>query len=205
MSYISRAEIAGIEERYGKPVELRVEFGMGHDEFEFVKATQKQGRAHDITMFIIKDDRLLFIAKHAYPDGLFRAPSGAARPGEGIVEGAKREAFEETGVEIELEKYLARINVRFFDKQLADKYINWVSYVFQARYISGMIKPRDTDEIREAAFVKPSDIPEFNRIMRRSDIGGFHYRAFLTENILGLLDFNSGSSKPFKSEGTGRR
>ena len=187
MSYITEAELIEIESRYGKPVEYQAEFAMPSDEFNFVKTTQKHGRAHDITMFIVHEGMLLFTAKHFYPPNLYRAPSGAAKPGEGIEAGAKREAREETGVEIELERYLAKIKVRFTNSGSAGEYIDWTSYVFKARYISGDIEPQDKREIREAKFIDPESIPSFNKIMKKSTLGGFHYRAFLTEKVMQLL------------------
>ena len=200
MSYITKAELTQIENLYGKPVELQAEFAMSPDEFNFVRSTQKHGRAHDITLFIFDNDKLLFIAKHPYPDGLYRAPSGAAKPGEGIINGARREAYEETGAEIELEKYLAKIKVRFFNSENIDDHIKWISYVFKARYISGNVKPNDKHEIKEAKFIDPNDIPKFNETMRKSSIGGFHYRAFLTENVMKLLEADIDKSNETESK-----
>jgi len=100
MSFITKADLELMEKKYGRPVSFKTEFTMMPDEYAELKQSQKNGRAHDITMFIFHDDMLLFIAKHPYPDGLYRAPSGGVWRGESIVEGAKREAFEETGAEI---------------------------------------------------------------------------------------------------------
>jgi 8-oxo-dGTP pyrophosphatase MutT (NUDIX family) len=188
MSYISESEIRKLEERYGKPLEFQAEFAMKPDEFLFVKSTQKDGRAHDVTLFIMHDGLFLFIAKHFYPRGLYRAPSGAAKPGESIEDGAKREALEETGASIELTKFLAKIKVRFINSGSTNECIDWKSFVFLARYISGEIDPRDKREIREAKFIDPGDIPGFNEVMRKSSIGGFHYRAFLTEKVMEIID-----------------
>jgi ADP-ribose pyrophosphatase YjhB (NUDIX family) len=177
-----------MEERYGQPAEFETEIEMTPNELDVVSRSQKNGRAHDITMFIFKDTQLLFNAKHFYPPDLFRAPSGAAKPGESIVDGARREAYEETGVEIELERYLARIRVKFINDADAREYIDWTSHVFKARYIAGEVDPKDTREIREARFVEFDEIPRFNEIMREVGIGGFRYRVFLTEHTMKLLE-----------------
>lgn len=185
MSYLKPSDIAEIEKAFGKPQELYTEIEMTSKELLRVRQSQVSGRAHDITLFIFKDDKMLFIAKHFYPPGLYRAPSGAVRPGESITEGAIREALEETGARIKLEKYLLQIKVKFF---CGDDYINWTSHVFKAKYISGEIRPRDTKEIREARFIEKKDIERFNEIMLKLNIGGFRYRVFLTKNTLKLLD-----------------
>lgn len=185
MSYLKPSDVAEIEEVFGKPLELYTEIEMTPKELLQVRQSQVSGRAHDITLFILKDDKMLFIAKHFYPPGLYRAPSGAVKPGENIIEGGKREALEETGAEIQIEKYLLRIRVKFY---CYDDYINWTSHVFKAKYISGEIKPHDTKEIREARFIEKKDIERFNEIMLKLNIGGFRYRVFLTENTLKLLE-----------------
>jgi len=188
MSYLRADDIALMEEKYGCPAEYETEIEMTPNELDVVSRSQKNGRAHDITLFIFKGNQFLFNAKHFYPPDLFRAPSGAAKPGESIIDGAKREAYEETGVEIELERYLARFQVRFINDQDTKEHIDWTSHVFKARYISGEVDPKDTREISEARFVEFDEIPRFNQIMRKIGIGGFRYRVFLTEHTIKLLE-----------------
>ena len=181
MSYLNPADIAAVEAQFGRPKELTTQIAMTKKELLMVRRSQHGGRAHDLTMFIFNGDKMLFIAKHFYPKGLFRAPSGAAKPGEGIIAGAIREAYEETGTKVAIEKYILRIKVKFI---CDDDHIDWTSHVFIARYISGEIDPRDKREIREARFVGVDEIPRFAEIMRKSNIGGFHYRAYLTDQAL---------------------
>ena len=98
-------------------------------------------------------------------------------PDEDFVAGAKREAMEETGVEIELERYILRIDVRF---HTGDDYIDWTSYIFAANYVNGKITPIDTSEIREARLVSRDEIPGLMEMMSKSGVGGLAYRAYLT-------------------------
>ena len=67
-------------------------------------------------MYIIKENKIIVVAKHFYPKGLFRAPSGGINVGEDFIDGAKREALEETGCEIEISKFLLKTNVQFKQK-----------------------------------------------------------------------------------------
>jgi ADP-ribose pyrophosphatase YjhB (NUDIX family) len=173
-----------MERQYGTPDHLSTSQEMTQSEFAIVRASMKNGRSHDITMFIVKDDRFIFIAKPFYPSGLFRAPSGGVHPGEDFESGAKREAREETGVEIDLNKYILRIDARFFSQS---DYIDWTSHIFKATYIAGAIEPQDTREISAARLVHRSEIPHFREIMLQSDIGGLKYRAFLTDEVLKRL------------------
>jgi ADP-ribose pyrophosphatase YjhB (NUDIX family) len=185
MSYVSGVDIEMTERLYGKPQELSVEISINAKEYARINSSRHNGRAHDVTVFITHGDKLLFIAKHFYPKTLFRAPSGGAMPGESLIDGAIRETREETGVEIELQRYLLRIRAKFVDRQNA---INWTSHIFKACYLSGEIKPTDTNEIREARLVDRSELAKFNEIFMKVNTGGFRYRAFLTENVMKILD-----------------
>jgi ADP-ribose pyrophosphatase YjhB (NUDIX family) len=185
LSYLRVKDIERVEKKYGKPVELTTQITATAKELEAVRRSQKHDRAHDITLFIVKANKLLFIAKHFYPSGLFRAPSGGAKRGESIIEGGKREAFEETGVKIEFEKYLLRIKAKFVSN---DDSIDWTSHVFKAKYISGEVDPRDKKEIREARFVGLDEIERFTEIMGKINSAGFRYRVFLTQNTMKLLE-----------------
>ena len=109
--YIDRKTIESIENLFGLPAERAARFDMGAVEFENLKRSQKNGRSHDVTLFIRQGPRFIVIAKHFYPPGLYRAPSGGINPGEDFLSGAKREALEETGCEIELKHYIMRINL----------------------------------------------------------------------------------------------
>ncbi len=167
-----------MEMLYGKPDCLSTTQKMTAGELGVVRASMKEGRAHDITLYIKKGDGYIFIAKPFYPPGLFRAPAGGVRRGEDFESGAKREALEETGVDIELGKYILRINVRF---QSPEKSIDWTSHIFTAQYRSGEIKPLDKEEIREAKVIHLHEIPRLKEMMLNSGSGGLIYRAYLTE------------------------
>lgn len=173
-----------MERRFGTPDLLSRIQPLAQPELDFIKSTVSGGRAHDITVFISKGDSYIFIAKPFYPPGLFRAPSGGVHPGEDFETGAKREAREETGVEIELEKYILRIEVRF---QAPDDYFDWTTYIFTAPYVSGEIDPQDKREISAAKLVRLNEISKFREIMLSTGWGGFAYRAFLTDETIKRL------------------
>ncbi len=186
MVYLKQDEIEKIERKYGIPEHRETTFTMPDYEFSMVKASQRYGRSHDITLFIKKGDYFIFNAKHWYPKGMSRAPSGGVKPGEGIEDGCLREAWEETGCEIRLLKYILRIKCRFIWE---DEYIDWTSHIFLAEYLQGDLKPVDTREIREVFLIHPSEIPKIREIMDTVDSGGIHYRAYLTDEVMKLLGY----------------
>ena len=65
--------------------------------------------------------------------------------------------------------------------------INWRSFVFLARVVSGDFKFTDTEEIREVRLANWSEFDLFSEIMRSSENAGLHYRAKLHEAVIGEL------------------
>jgi 8-oxo-dGTP pyrophosphatase MutT (NUDIX family) len=173
-----------MERLYGVPDHLSHTQKTNPEELARIHHSMKRGRSHDITLFIAKDDSYIFIAKPFYPPGLFRAPSGGVQPDEDFITGAKREALEETGTEIELVKYILRIDIRF---DCPPDAIDWTSHIFKARWIRGEIAPRDTHEISAARLAHLDEIPKFREIMLKSGVSGLTYRAFLTDEALKRL------------------
>jgi 8-oxo-dGTP diphosphatase len=183
--YVDAKLIKEVEDKFGKPQVLHLEHEIGDKELAFVRSTQKHGRAHDITFFIFNDDQLALIRKPMFPRPIFRAPSGGLNPGEPFEEGAKREALEETGLEIELEKYLLRIHVRFTG---GGDYLDWTSHVFKARTVGGQLEARDKSEIAETKY---GTIEELQGPIRQAllDNGGrlLAYRVALTDATVDIL------------------
>lgn len=184
--------IRSMEDAFGVPRQADFRFAVAPDEFNRIRNSQKDGREHDVTFYIVKEGEIVVIAKHSYPPGMYRAPSGGLRPGEDFVAGARREAMEETGCDMELERFLLATNVAFVHNRDSDRVIKWNSYVFLARYSGGDFNFSDTREIREVRLVSLSDFDTFSRIMRQSNVGGLHYRAALHDTVKQLLPRSSG-------------
>ncbi|MGB7062232.1 MAG: NUDIX hydrolase [Candidatus Zixiibacteriota bacterium] len=167
-----------IENKYGRPRQLTMSFPMGPAEFDMLKSSMSDGRDSDVTLFISKDGKVVVIAKPWYPEGLYRAPSGGIKPGEDLELSAKREAYEETGADIELEKYILRIRVTFTCDSRKEE---WTSHVFTARHLSGDLRPVDTKEIKKVALMSLEEFAALKEKLLAQDSGGLHYRAALTE------------------------
>jgi 8-oxo-dGTP pyrophosphatase MutT (NUDIX family) len=183
--YITYRHIMEAADRYGYPPVIHMVAPVDWEEFEFIRSTQHYGRCHDVTMFIFKGPDIIVIAKHNYPEGLFRPPSGAAKPGESLAEGALREAYEETGCEIELNRYILQVNVNFTDGR---RVIPWKSHIFLGKYVSGEPHPVDTREIREVSLAKLDEFETYKEIIRsKTTSGGLNYRARLHDEVLRLL------------------
>lgn len=183
--YISAEMILELERKYGRPDELSFAYEMSEREFGVVRGSQKHGRAHDVTLFIINDGRVVVIKKPLYPPGAYRAPSGGIAPGEPFEKGALREAYEETGLVVTLEKYILRARVRFSHQAGV---INWTSHVFTASSIGSELQPIDTHEIAEARFATVDELSgSIKNALLASGSTGLRYRSELNDSVISRL------------------
>jgi 8-oxo-dGTP pyrophosphatase MutT (NUDIX family) len=137
--------LAPIRARYGEPRIL--EWSGEVSEREWGVATYNPRRTHDVTLFILNGERLALIRKPAFPADIWRTPGGGVKPGEDFVEAVRREAFEETGLDVMLERYLVEARALFHHGGLV---LDWRTHVFLARTEDESIEVHDTEEIAEA-------------------------------------------------------
>ncbi len=124
--HLTEEVLGPIRGRYGEPAILEWEGEI--TEREYGIATYNPLRTHDVTLFILNGDRLALIRKHPFPPDIWRPPGGGVKPGEDFVEAVVREAFEETGLHVELERYLVEARARFLFADVLD----WRTHVFLA-------------------------------------------------------------------------
>ena len=137
--------LAPIRARYGEPSIL--EWSGEITEREWGVATYDPKRTHDVTLFILNGPRLALIRKPMFPADIWRTPGGGVKPGEDFVEAVKREAFEETGLRVELDRYLVEARAVFVYQGPA---LEWRTHVFSALTDDEVIEPHDLEEIAEA-------------------------------------------------------
>jgi ADP-ribose pyrophosphatase YjhB (NUDIX family) len=183
--YITAEVVFELESRFGTPDEIALDYEMAEREFEMVRASQKHGRAHDVTLFIIDNGNIVVIKKPMYPASAYRPPSGGVAPGEPFVDGALREAYEETGLVISLERYILRARVKFSHH---DRMIDWTSHVFAAVPTGGKLEPIDTHEIVEARSAALGELMgSIRRALLSSGSTGLRYRSDLTDAVIPRL------------------
>jgi len=142
--HLTEEVLAPIRARYGEPSVL--EWSGEISEREWSVATYDPARTHDVTLFILRGEQLALIRKPMFPPDVWRPPGGGVKPGEDFVQAVRREALEETGLEVVLERYLVEARARFFYERPLD----WRTHVFLAFTEDEAIAPRDTEEIAEA-------------------------------------------------------
>jgi ADP-ribose pyrophosphatase YjhB (NUDIX family) len=138
--------LAPLQERYGEPRPLRWDGEVSEQEFRLAGSSPE--RRHDVTFFVFDPGgRLALIQKPSYPEGVWRPPGGGVRPGEEFERGVQREAHEELGVHIELERFLVSTEATFHGPGGT---IEWRTHVFSARTGEELLDPVDTHEISAA-------------------------------------------------------
>lgn len=181
--YVTDEMLAGLVAKYGQPKEKTFEIATSRPEFDRIKGSQKHGRNHDFTLYVMKGKEVIVIAKPFYPAGMYRAPSGGLNPGEDAEIGMAREAIEETGCQITLSRFLLTTNVSFVCES---DVIKWRSFVFRAEYSGGDFEWTDKREISEVRLARLDEFAGFSEIMRSTDIGGLHYRAALHDDVMAV-------------------
>lgn len=192
------------EARFGTPVELFVEQTINQEEMELVASSLRKRRTHDVTFFILDGQDIAVIRKPQFAHGIYRAPSGGIHPGESVETGAVREAWEETGLSIGLDRYLLRIYATFrtldrwpgaasLPKVMSDpddpEVIHWWTHVFQAHVVGDRrIDPVDTDEIAEARWATLAELQgPIRDALIATNWGLFRYRVMLTDAAVAQL------------------
>jgi ADP-ribose pyrophosphatase YjhB (NUDIX family) len=156
--HVDEAVLAPLRERFGEPATLEWEGEIS--EREHALATYNPRRMHDVTLFIFDGDRLALIRKHAFEPGIWRPPGGGVKQGEDFVTGVQREALEETGLRVELQRYLVATTARFLYEPHE---VPWRTHVFLATTADRNLAPQDTDEIQAARW---GTLPELNGPLR---------------------------------------
>jgi 8-oxo-dGTP pyrophosphatase MutT (NUDIX family) len=183
--YLTGDIIAGIESRFGTPEELHWKHTIDECEVDLITSSQKDGRAHDVTMFIFDGGQLALIRKPTFPPGAYRAPSGGVKRGKDFEEAAKREAWEETGLPIELRRYVLRVCVDFV---CGTRVIPWTSHIFTAEAVCGTLGIHDSYEIDGVRYATVEELQgKIRQVMVDSGRPLLRYRVRLTDAVVERL------------------
>jgi ADP-ribose pyrophosphatase YjhB (NUDIX family) len=144
--HLTDAVLEPLRERYGEPRSLRWEGEVTGEEFRLAGSSPE--RRHDVTFFVFDPARrLALIQKPSYPEGVWRPPGGGVQPEERFETGVQREAMEELGIHVELERFLVSSEATF---RCGEGVIDWRTHVFSARTEAEELDPIDTHEISAA-------------------------------------------------------
>ena len=146
--HVDEAALAAVRGRFGTPLDLPWEGEISDAEWSI--ATHNPARTHDVTLLILDPARrVALIRKPHFAAGIWRPPGGGIKPGEDFVAGAVREAREETGLHVELRRYLVASNAVFSNH---GRELHWRTHVVLAETGDDELAPDDPEEIAEARF-----------------------------------------------------
>jgi len=109
--------------------------------------------------------RLLTMTKTFYPRGVSRLPTGGINHGEPILAALLRETFEETGLQVEVRRFLAAVAYRTGGAGASPVFY---TFVFLLDEVGGTLGTLDPGERVEAFFeVEPDSLPELAAKLER--------------------------------------
>jgi 8-oxo-dGTP diphosphatase len=135
---------------------------------------------------VIFDERQhVLLVQEAQPKayGLWHVPAGKAQPGETFEEAAKREAYEETGLEVELLQFLNAYVGRLESGEIIVR-LAWLARPVDNRTPSPVLK----DEILECCYVSKE---EFDELYDARKIRMHHTKLMLEDALNHLHRSNS--------------
>ena len=181
-----RPQLSSIRSRFGYPYHQWMTQEFDEPGWKLVQRSLSQKRTHDVTMLIQgPDERFALMSKHSYPPGIFRSPSGGVNPGEDLVAGAVREAKEETGLNIDLKRFLLHITL---DISHQGDVATWDSYIFHATTRDKELKPIDLKEVKDCQWAGRDQMYQMVTKLKETGNGGLIYRGDLTAASMWTLD-----------------
>lgn len=185
MTFIDMEDVEELNARHGPARRVKLEpIRMLEWEFRLLKRSMRNGRGHDATMFLEKNDApgmYVCIQKPYYKEsGIYRAPSGGAEPGERLEDALRREMLEETGLEVDIRGFALIVETSFMSPS-GDEEVPWTSYVFYGTDSGGTMETRDPGEIYDVGLFSEDELlGPIAEKMKTSGWGGFLYRETLT-------------------------
>ncbi|MGA9350502.1 MAG: NUDIX hydrolase [Anaerolineae bacterium] len=142
-SLINPEEIEELARLYG-PIERRsYSLEVSRRNFEDWRRKLAKKRRGEVVFVVKCPPGLILHTKDFYPPGTYRLPSGGVGWGESVLSALHREAQEEMGLEVEVERFLGLLVYEF---RCREETMPFVSYVFLMREAGGELAPQDKEE-----------------------------------------------------------
>jgi 8-oxo-dGTP pyrophosphatase MutT (NUDIX family) len=88
----------------------------------------RRGVRSEVVMVVPRTDgRVLLMTKAFYPPGVYRLPTGGIHDGEDPEAALRRELYEETGLILDIQRFLGRLDYEF---HRGDNKISYTSYIY---------------------------------------------------------------------------
>ena len=147
-------ELAQLATRYGHPLIRTVELAAS----TAFDPLNKKDRYSEVCMVIRRPNgRLLTMKKQFYPAETYRLPTGGIHHGEQVFDALLRETYEESGLEVSVNRFLAVAAYRLSNSSESPLFY---TFAFLVDEVSGTLGVVDEDE-RVEAFreIEPHELP----------------------------------------------
>lgn len=159
---ICEQELYELSQAYGIP--LQRTYHIEADEYIRSYRWRKESDRRAEVVFAIQgsNQKLWMHHKKHYPDHLSRLPSGGVGWHEGIYDALLREIDEETGLAVQIQRFVGLLEYHFHHNGSTRKF---ASYIFHVRSRESPIIP-DTGEIYAFRAIRPSQLLQLSADMR---------------------------------------
>jgi 8-oxo-dGTP pyrophosphatase MutT (NUDIX family) len=151
-----------------------------------------------------KNGALLTFTKSFYPGGLYRLFSGGVEPNERVYDALMRELYEETGLEVDVQRFLAIVTYHADDHTAGTEGpVRFISYVFLVQEVDGVLGVNDEKECLSGyKDITIADLPAITKQLATlpenvaHELGGVlwrdwgRYRAVVSQVVYELLTLN---------------
>jgi 8-oxo-dGTP pyrophosphatase MutT (NUDIX family) len=147
-------ELTQLAQRYGQPLVHTIDLGKSN-QFDPLDKSDRYG---EVCMVIRRPNgRLLTMKKTFYPHEAYRLLTGGIHHGERVFDALLREAHEETGLQIEVERFLAALSYKTINNGETPTFY---TFAFLLNEIGGTLGALDEGERIEAfREIVPGDLP----------------------------------------------
>src|SRR5579872_6106438 len=149
-------ELAQLSQMYNRPLVRTVNLGQT-SQFDPLNKTDRYG---EVCMVVRRPSGLLLtMLKTFYPREAYRLPTGGINHGEPIADALMRETLEETGLDVEVQQFLAAI--AYTTATTGERPI-FYTFAFLLDEIGGKLGPPDLSErVESYRFIQPDELPVF--------------------------------------------
>jgi ADP-ribose pyrophosphatase YjhB (NUDIX family) len=150
-----QSELVELAQAYSQPLVRTVELEI---ESLFDPLTKRDGRYGEVCMVVRRPNgKLLLAIKTFYPKGAYRLPTGGINQGERIRDAFLRETKEETGLEVEIRRFLAAVAYR---TKITGEQPVFYTFACLLDEIGGTLGVLDESErIEDFREIEPAELP----------------------------------------------
>ncbi len=183
--------VPGLQEAialYGTPQERHYTYQVRRETFLYWQLVRRKRMGEVAILLRRRNGRYLVQSKGFYPSGTYRLMTGGIKPGEHLSVAVEREALEETGLIVRIERFWAILTYDFLWESQRQSF---TSYLFEVAEQDGVLAPGDPDEAisdyREITLAEMASLAEHLEALppEWSDWG--HFRAavhrFIAESV----------------------